>query len=327
MQSDIDIIEQYRDNKLTPEGLEQLRQSVNTLDDRALEQMLDKCGTSDSDTTISGQAEQRMHDVIFQEIGILPARHTSRWLRPLLWAAAIMIPALMAATAFLYIQNNDYRQMAETDIAVMTGEGERVTTVLPDGSKVELNYRSELRYAPASFNNTQRRVSFSGEAYFTVAHNPAAPFTVDASGLEVIVKGTMFNMRVRNDEEIASVYLDEGCVNLRTSQQNVMLSPGQLASVNRKTGHIDVTDPKDNIEQTAWRNGFLRFDNRPINKVIEALSSNYGYRIKIDADSADVKGRFTGYIPADNFNEAIGILEYAYHLNAHIDGRTVTLAK
>ena len=325
-----ELLNKYRNDRLTPDELTQMRRIIEPLDDEELATLLDEY---EEDSATAGEADiteetiRRIREHCFEEAGLTKQRQPMRWLRPAAWAAAAIIPALIAVSAYLFMQNNDYRRMTEADITVMTGEGERVTTILPDGSKVELNYMSELSYSPSTFNMTQRRIRFSGEGFFTVTRNETATFTIDASGLEVIVRGTTFNLHVRQDEELASLYLDKGCVDLRTSQQNVRLTPGQLASVNRTTGRIDVTDTSEALEQTAWRTGFLRFNNRPIDKVINVLSSNYGYRISLEVDSAEITGRFTGHIPANNLNEALGILEYAYHLKAHIDGRTITLTK
>lgn len=323
----LELLKKYKEDRLTPDELHELKQMVGSLDEEELALLLDRCDVDGHDECeLPDEVVLRIREHCMEEAGIDRRRYTPRWLRPVMWVAAVMIPVLLASTIYLFMQSDGYRRMAESDIAVVTGQGERVTAVLPDGSKVDLSYMSELRYTMASFNSKHRVVRFSGEGFFTVSRDEAAPFVVDAEGIEVTVLGTMFNLHVRQDEEMAILYLDEGSVELRTSSNMARLSPGQLASVNRITGHIEVSGAGTPEEYTAWRDGYLSFDNRPIGYVLAALSSNYGYNISIDVPSDGMSG-FTGRIPADNFSEALSIIEYAYHLNARIDGRTVVFTK
>ena len=50
--------------------------------------------------------------------------------------------------------------------------------MLDDGTEIWLNSASELKY-PAHFVGNERRVQLTGEAYFQVARNEAAPFIVE----------------------------------------------------------------------------------------------------------------------------------------------------
>src|SRR5690606_4694552 len=51
---------------------------------------------------------------------------------------------------------------------ISTPKGGQYQVVLPDGSRVWLNAASSLRF-PTSFNNQDRVVSLTGEAYFEIA--------------------------------------------------------------------------------------------------------------------------------------------------------------
>ena len=179
-----ELLNKYRNDRLTPDELTQMRRIIEPLDDEELATLLDEY---EQDFATAGEADlteetiRRIRKHCFEEAGLTKQRQPMRWLRPAAWAAAAIIPALIAVSAYLFMQNNDYRRMTEADITVMTGEGERVTTILPDGSKVELNYMSELSYSPSTFNMTQRRIRFSGEGFFTVTRNETATFTVQDS--------------------------------------------------------------------------------------------------------------------------------------------------
>jgi transmembrane sensor len=80
---------------------------------------------------------------------------------------------------------------------------------LPDGSIVELKEGSHI---VVDFSAGIRRVRLMGEAHFTVAKNPARPFIVEASGVEVRAVGTAFN--VRQDAAEVEVVVTEGTVRI-----------------------------------------------------------------------------------------------------------------
>lgn len=79
-------------------------------------------------------------------------------------------------------------------------KGRGVTkSMLDDGTEIWLNSASELKY-PAHFVGNERRVQLTGEAYFQVARNEAAPFIVETRDMDVKVLGTSFNVSIYEDE-------------------------------------------------------------------------------------------------------------------------------
>lgn len=77
-------------------------------------------------------------------------------------------------------------------LATSAGGYERV--VLADGSVVELNSNTEVSVSLAP---GERRVALAqGEAHFTVAHDTARPFIVEAGRVAVRAVGTAFNVRL-----------------------------------------------------------------------------------------------------------------------------------
>ena len=67
-----------------------------------------------------------------------------------------------------------------------------------------------------SYDQKERKVYLSGEAYFKVTHNEKQPFIVSTSGDQhrVRVLGTEFNIQAYGDENIISTTLVTGSVNL-----------------------------------------------------------------------------------------------------------------
>ena len=75
--------------------------------------------------------------------------------------------------------------------------GETASIQLSDGSMVELNSGSTIKYA-RSFGD-ERRVSLQGEAFFDV-EKETRPFIVETFNGSVRVLGTTFNVKAWDDE-------------------------------------------------------------------------------------------------------------------------------
>eukprot|EP01042_Synura_sphagnicola_P036120 gene36120-46223_t len=113
--------------------------------------------------------------------------------RPL--AAAAML--LLAVTAALRLLPPgllaDYR----------TGIGERRVVDLADGSRIELGPASAIE---VDLGNARRAVRLvAGEAFFTVARDPARPFVVGAGQGEIAVLGTAFDVKIGRSETVSVV--------------------------------------------------------------------------------------------------------------------------
>ncbi len=54
---------------------------------------------------------------------------------------------------------------------------------------------------PVKFDEKERKVYLSGEAYFEVAKDPERPFFVEMEGVEVRVYGTSFNVNTHQERE------------------------------------------------------------------------------------------------------------------------------
>lgn len=139
---------------------------------------------------------------------------------------------------------------------ISTSRGKQFMLVLPDGSKVWLNASSRLRF-PTSFPSHARQVELEGEAYFEVASQASAPFSVTmGANSSVEVLGTHFNIRAYQDEQEIATTLLEGAVSVHNNNQQVVLKPGQQAIGINTTLEVKETDPSTAI---AWKNGRFEF--------------------------------------------------------------------
>lgn len=316
--------EQYVDGTIAPDGLDELRGQVNALDDDALEAAMRERWMGDALDVGDVADDQllRMKRNIDGRVGTVRARVVRMVLRSVAAVAAVLVPALLISTIYLYRQNG---RLASSDLTFTTGKGERATVALPDGTSVTLNYDSRLVYSPATYNHGERRVSFSGEAWFRVARNPERPFLIEGDRLQVKVLGTEFDLSVRPALSSATLTLEKGSVMLTALQTNrqVTLCPGQTATLDYSTGSISVNGGSDMAAVRSWQSDFVTFRDAPLHEVLARVGDVYGVRIVV-ADGAGLGG-FTGALPMHDLDEALTIIGKAYGMKAVRKGNLVRL--
>lgn len=245
-----------------------------------------------------------------------------RWSLVIRAAAACAAVVLLAATAWLYADN----RMPGPPVAVATGAGERATATLPDGTTVRLNANSRVEYHPKGFNGRQRDVTFTGEAYFTVARNADCPFIVHTGASTVEVLGTQFNLRCYTADSHTTLALDHGSVRLAAAKDGseVIMRPGDMASLDNSTGNIDVRHHADSYQTKAWLRNEMVFDKAPLDSVLEAIGLCYGRHIRIEGNyrAADT---FSGTLATDNLADALGVLSSLYHLKVENNGNDIVM--
>lgn len=203
-----------------------------------------------------------------------------------------------------------------------TPRGGQYKLVLPDGSTVWLNAESSIRF-PAGFSGSERTVQLTGEAYFEVVHNPAQPFIVQTSDMQVRALGTSFNVMAYTNENAVKATLVSGAVQAECTAGNLLLKPGQQAAYNpackRLTAHQVNTD-----EVTAWKDGFFQFSNKAdIQEIMRQLQR--WYDIEVVYEGAAPKQVFYGGIERSlSLSKALSILEKT-GIRFTIEGRKITV--
>ncbi len=161
---------------------------------------------------------------------------------------------------------------------------------LPDGTQAWLNPGSELSF-DNSFNKKDRKVSFHGEAYFDVAHNPECPFIVVTGNFRVKVLGTVFNVKAYGQDRFAEVSLAQGSVSMQNTDgvDLVRLRPGQQAI-------YDVQDPSIEIKDVYVGDmlkrhyGAVSLHNATIAEILREIYTVYG--VEISASNPDDKATY-----------------------------------
>ncbi|QJB40216.1 FecR domain-containing protein [Chitinophaga oryzae] len=166
---------------------------------------------------------------------------------------------------------------------VATPRGGQFRITLPDGTKVWLNAASSLHF-PTAFPAGERNVEVTGEVYFEVAPQAAAPFVVTARGTAVTVLGTRFNVNAYTDEASVNTTLLEGSVRVAHQGHAVTLKPGEQAQV--KEG-IRVLDNVDTEALMAWKNGRFSCNDIPLEDIMRQISRWYNVQVVFEDQITD----------------------------------------
>ena len=336
-----ELYKKYLDNTLTPDELTRFREQLKASSDDdmtdlidahwlAREKATDDSGCSSQETAVKHRIDAVLAGVDSMQSAVAPdavecdsrPKPVIRLLRRVLRYAAVLLIPLLAFTTYYY-----YTAATAVPAGLMTISAPSASiaeATLPDGTHVTLSHDSRLSYNLSDFNGKERRISFSGEGWFDVAHDASSPFQVSLGGLTIHVLGTRFNVSARSCSRTSAVALLEGRVELTTAAQGhgVILSPGQEAVYDKATGHISVNRHADLAATQAWRHHEMKFDNADISTVADRLTAEYGVAITMVGNTS---AHFTGVLPTDNLDACLRILKATYGLSYHISGKTVTL--
>lgn len=202
-------------------------------------------------------------------------------------------------------------------------KGGEYKIVLDDGTEIWLNSASELKY-PAHFVGNERRVQLTGEAYFQVARNEAAPFIVETRDMDVKVLGTSFNVSVYEDEESCHATLVEGRVevNDKVNGEKVVLTPGKQALL--RGGEMTVREVNTKL-YTLWRLDRFTFASEDMEGVIRKLSRWYNMDFFF-ANSSMKQKRFTGSLPKyADISQVLKMIEMTTDIKFEIKEHTIMI--
>jgi transmembrane sensor len=191
--------------------------------------------------------------------------------RRLVAITAAALALIAGGTAFLGFHRSGDRY--ETDV------GQQSVVALADGSKVALD--TDTRLMVRLEKDGRHIVLDHGQAYFSVAHDAARPFAVEAGGVQVIATGTQFD--VRHTGEVTEVTLVEGGVNVRTPGADGFrrMSAGQKMVM--RAGQAPFVHTVDTAAATAWKRGQIILDGMTLADAIAEVNRYTSRPVALDA--------------------------------------------
>lgn len=217
-----------------------------------------------------------------------------------------------------------------------TGQGQRLTVALPDGSELLLDAATR---AEANLYRRRREIRLDeGQVMLSVSRQAERPFVVLAGPARISVVGTRFSVRytrVDSQSGSAEVAVEHGRVVVQSSQAATADDPGRGSTTLQAGEAVRVSAGGEVGEVTtvptgavaAWRKGLVRFSNTTLADAIAELE-RYGPTSLIVRDPAVAGLRLGGSFATDRPAELASILPslLPVRLLARSDGRWEVVA-
>lgn len=218
--------------------------------------------------------------------GANPPKRSISFKRWIPYAAALLI----GIAAFGLFRKRDSNETKLVWTSIKTPRGKQSQVWLPDSSLVTLNAGSELRY-PLHFEQNKRQVYLSGEAFFQIRHDEAAPFAVYTPLLKVSVLGTSFNVQAYPEDVHIAVAVKTGKVKVVSNSDkhagNVLL-PGQQALYNKNDHKVSLGN-LDTAAVAQWRSRRINLEDMELDHILKVIGRTYD--VQFHTDSPDLLHR------------------------------------
>ncbi len=280
---------------------------------------------------------------------VVPLRR--RW-----WAAAAVSGIITLAGGTWLIHRHLSASSVSRQLAVnevIARPGARTKMMLPDGTLVWLNSGSKLNYK-RDFNSISREVELEGEAFFDVVKDPAHPFIVHASAIDIKVLGTSFTVKSYPQDETIETTLLHGAIEVsrqdNPSTPRVILKPNEKlifskhlpaaaaspalagppgVSASSPSPDISIAPIPNNIPdsdkvETSWIYNKLVFNGDSFKELAQKMERWYDVRISI-MDEGLNKYRFGGEFDNETVQEALSALQLTAKFTYKINGNEIEL--
>lgn len=276
--------ENFSNSELIQLSIQRLSEEIDTVASERLDQLLKESDDNqkafddlkkiwEGSGIAAGMTQDEVSEEWFRLKKEMKATKSSSF--SMLKIAASIALIISVTLAVIFLQKSDQEELAASNIA---------STTLNDGSKVTLNANSRLTY-PSQFEDVNREVNLSGEAFFEIEKDPEKPFIIHTDAIDVTVLGTSFNVRSLDNESTASVTVATGIVRVNSNGNSIQLVQGEKGILDKQSGKLFkvVNDDKNYL---SWKTKTFQFDNLPLSDVINIL--NNAYQSSIELKNSDI---------------------------------------
>ena len=251
---------------------------------------------------------------------------------PLILKMAAAVTLLVVSVYVISINSaaleNWLRPVHYTEVHVPRGRQMQVT--LPDGTRVDLNANSTLRYA-THFTGSTREVTLTGEGFFEVVRNEKKPFKIHTGKVETQVLGTSFNVRAK-DYDFVEVTVRSGRVQVAVNDSSegsakvlAIISRHERVTYDAINEKSFITKNIDSDSIAPWKHGILEFRSNTLQEVIAELETWYDIRIELSDDRL-TQCRFNGRFKKLSLTQVMDILAASSGFEYEIGQRTVKIS-
>lgn len=271
---------------------------------------------------------QLMEDRHWDELSarIHPEARSKKLSRAWITRIAACITIMLGLAVYKYQPAGNNPKVNTTAVnyrEIVSPRGRKSTCTLPDGTIVQLNADSRLKY-PEKFSDTSRVVEFEGEAFFTVAKDKKRPFSIHSKQTVVRVLGTHFNLRAYRGENTADVVVEEGRVMFSAEgrKESLILTANQQGIY--QADHSLLKKEVYAAGHYAWRENRLQFSDEKLSDIAVILERWYNVKLIIK-NPALKNDRYTGKFNNPALINVLNSLGFGIGFKYHIKADTVTI--
>ncbi|MGV8094962.1 MAG: FecR family protein [Mangrovibacterium sp.] len=206
---------------------------------------------------------------------------------------------------------------------IIVPNGERSKVILPDGTTVQLNGGSQLKFS-TDIQSKNRTVFLEGEAFFDVTPDHSRPFVVETGNLQIEVLGTSFNVSSYPNDKMVTTYLEKGKIKiLIDGQKDIYLNPSEALKFEKSTGETTkqiITDSRF----SDWTRGILNIQGETIEELAKKLERRFDIKINF-GDNEVCKHTYSGSIKDENLDTVLEALKFTSSLKYEKREKVVTL--
>nr|WP_129730088.1 FecR domain-containing protein [Parabacteroides goldsteinii] len=201
------------------------------------------------------------------------------------WMAAASVFLLLIGFGTYFITERNSPEW----VAVTTGPGQIKAVYLPDSTLISMAGSSSIRYDVKTYGKERRVVEMKGKAFFQVTRNEARLFSVYTERTEVTVLGTSFQINEQpggTDVNVMTGKVSFGATGSETDK--VILTAGMSASYSMESNGITILEEED-LNSLSWKTRQLRFNDTPLEKVIDDLNEYYQVKVINKTETPNLK--------------------------------------
>ncbi len=221
--------------------------------------------------------------------------------------------------------NNDVEKETLVYNTLNVPYGKRFKIQLSDGTNVQLNAGTSLKYPVKFLKGEKRQVFLNGEAFFSVTKDAEHPFIVNSENLNVEVFGTEFNVSAYPEDTDTEVVLVEGSVGMYNNSQTIkeatMLKPGTKGALNKENRSIS-TKKVNTQTYTSWMQGGLFFRNMPFKNIAKKIERQYNMKVVITNKQLEDE-TFNGNFNEEPIETILSYFNDSYNINYSIKNNIV----
>jgi transmembrane sensor len=223
------------------------------------------------------------------------------------YAVAAILLLAVGLGIFTYMEKFRGNKQIEL-VEKYNGNGAKSMITLTDGTRIWLNSESKIKY-PKSFQDDERTVYLTGEAFFKVAPDPEKPFYIHLNKAKIRVIGTSFNVKAYEEDDHVETSVVSGKVafipNLHKAEgpDTVFLTRNNKVTYTNSSGDI-ITEITNTNDDKEWINGKLIFKSESLESISRQLERNFGKKI-LFKDNKLKQYKFTGSFDESSLNEIL----------------------